>query len=107
MAQFPTLVANTQPNPDQLKRLNDALGFLNAMLAENRWATGATYTVADVALTVTVAQIEAFGGDLKPYAKVVAWLQRSKDMLMPYKYDDIMAEPLATVGNMYKSLLKA
>lgn len=75
------------------------------MLGDRTWTAGPVYTVADVTLTVTVAQIEAFGSDLTPYPKVAAWLQRSKEMLKPYKYDDIMGAALEAVGGMYKSKL--
>lgn len=68
-------------------RLNDALGFFEAMLKGRTWAAVNNFSVADLALTVTVAQIEFFEFDLEPFARIRNWLQRCKDFLRPHGYD--------------------
>lgn len=50
-------------------RLDEALGWLDAMLKGRTWCAADNITVADVTLVVTVSQIEAFDFDLKPYAR--------------------------------------
>lgn len=72
----------------------EALGFFNEMLLDRSWAAGDTYTLADLSLTVTMAHIESYGADLVGYSRVADWLKRSKDLLQPYKYNEIMLEAL-------------
>lgn len=99
--QFTTIIAGKPPAPEAWDKLTEALGFLDEMLRDRTWAAGDTYTLADLTLTVTVAHIESFGGDLTVYARISDWLQRSKDVLQPYKYDDIMAEALQVFTAMW------
>lgn len=46
-----------------------------------------SFTIADLTLTVTVAQIEMIGFDLEPFSRIRTWLQRCKDHLRPHGYD--------------------
>lgn len=57
------------------------------MLKGRTWAAVNNFTIADLALTVTVAQIESFNIDLEPYTRIRTWLQRCKDYLRPHGYD--------------------
>lgn len=76
------------PNDESKKqRLNEALGFFESMLKGRTWAAINNFTIADLTLTVTVAQIEMIGIDLEPYTRVRTWLQRCKDHLSQYGYD--------------------
>lgn len=68
-------------------RLNEALGWFDAMLKGRTWCAGDSLTVADITLLVTVSQIEAMDFDLKPYARVMLWLNRCKSALEPYGYE--------------------
>lgn len=95
------MFTGTPPAPDAWTKLTDALGFFNEMLRDHAWAAGETYTLADLTLTVTVVHVECFGADLTVYPRIVDWLQRSKTVLQPYKYDDIMAEALQVFATMY------
>lgn len=69
------------------EKLFEALGFFEAMLKGRTWAAVNNFTIADLALTVTVAQIEMFEIDLEPYTRVRTWLQRCKDHLRSHGYD--------------------
>lgn len=71
------------------------------MLRDRIWSTGDAFTVADVTLTVTVAQMEAFGIDLKVYARIDDWLQRSKALLKATGYDAIMGDALKMMTDAY------
>lgn len=68
-------------------KLAEALRFLDEMLTDKTWAAVTHFTVADLALTITVAQLESFGFDLKPFARVCGWLERCKEHLRPYGYN--------------------
>lgn len=57
------------------------------MLKGRTWAAINNFTIADLTLTVTVAQMEMIGIDLEPYTRVRTWLKRCKDHLSQYGYD--------------------
>lgn len=67
--------------------MNEALGFFEAMLKGRTWAAVNNFTLADLSLTVTVAQIESLRFDLEPYTRIKMWLERCKDYLRPHGYD--------------------
>lgn len=67
-------------------KLAEALGWFEAMLRQYTWAAANHFTIADLALAVTVSQIEAFEFDLHPYPKVRAWLAKCKEELEPHGY---------------------
>lgn len=76
------------PSDDSKKqRIMEALGFFDAMLKGRTWAAVNNFTIADLTLTVTVAQIEMLGIDLEPYTRVRTWLKRCKDHLSQHGYD--------------------
>lgn len=56
------------------------------MLKGRTWAAVNNFTIADLALTVTVAQIEMFEIDLEPFTRIRTWLKRCKDHLLPHGY---------------------
>lgn len=69
------------------EKLNEALGYFEAMLKGRTWAAVNNFTLADLSLTVTVAQIESINFDLEPYTRIKDWLERCKDYLRPHGYD--------------------
>lgn len=68
-------------------RLEEALGWFDVMLKGRTWCAHDSITVADITLCVTVSQIEAMDFDLKPYARIMPWLNRCKGALEPYGYE--------------------
>lgn len=68
-------------------KLTEAMRFFDEMLTNKTWAAVNHFTVADLALTITVAQLESFGFDLKPFARVCVWLEHCKEYLRPYGYN--------------------
>ncbi|XP_069948456.1 glutathione S-transferase 1-like [Cherax quadricarinatus] len=71
-------------NPDKLAPLEEALGWLNDMLADHEWAVGDTITVADCVIVATVSTIEAAGIPIVKHCNVTAWLERCKSTLPGY-----------------------
>lgn len=61
--------------------------MFDELLKGKTWAAVDHFTIADLSLTVFVAQIESFDFDLNPYKRVQIWLQRCKGHLRPYGYD--------------------
>lgn len=57
------------------------------MLKGRTWAAVNNFTIADLALTVTVAQLVSLRFDLEPYDRIRTWLERCKAFLKPHGYD--------------------
>lgn len=69
------------------EKIFEALGFFESMLQGRTWAAGNNFTIADLALTVTVDQMLMFEIDLEPFTRIRDWLKRCKDHLRPHGYD--------------------
>lgn len=67
-------------------RLDEALGWFETILKGRTYVAANHFTVADISITVTVSQIEAYGYDLGPYSRVRAWFERCKDELEEHGY---------------------
>lgn len=86
--QVPVIFHGDPAEEPKKEAILEALGYFEAMLKDgDSWAAADTFTVADLTLTVSVAQIESIGVDLEPYPKMQAWLQRCKEYLSPHGYD--------------------
>lgn len=86
-SQMPTLLTGEPLDSGKKARMEEALGFFDVMLKGRTWAAVNHFTIADLALTITVSQIEAYGFDLMPYTRVTTWLQRCKDFLTQHGYE--------------------
>lgn len=84
---MPVIFHGSAVDGNAKQRLNEALGYFDTMLKGRTWAAINNFTIADLALTVTVAQIEMIGIDLEPYTRVRTWLKRCIDHLSQYGYD--------------------
>lgn len=84
---MPTLLTGAPLDDDKKARLDEALGYFEAMLKGRTWAAVNHFTIADLSLTISVSQIEAYGFDLTPYSRISTWLQRCKDFLAPHGYE--------------------
>lgn len=84
---MPVILHGSAIDENKKQRLNEALGFFDSMLKGRTWAAINNFTIADLTLTVTVAQIEMIGIDLDPYTRVRTWLKRCTDHLSQYGYD--------------------
>lgn len=84
---MPTLFTGAPLDEMKKANLEEALGFFETMLKGRTWAAVNHFTIADLSLTITVSQIEAFGFDLTPYTRISTWLQRCKDFLAPHGYE--------------------
>ena len=63
-------------DPDNLAKLQEALGWLDGFLSGHKWAVGDSMSVADHSLAATVCTIKAAGIDLGKYSSVSAWYAR-------------------------------
>ena len=85
--QVPVLFHGEGINETTVQKLNDALGIFEEMLKGRTWAAVNNFTLADLSLTMSIAQLEMFDFDLEPYTRIRTWLQRCKDHLRPHGYD--------------------
>lgn len=86
-------------------RLDEALGWFETMLKGRIWCANNNFTVADLALCITVSQIEAFDFDLKPYGRIRNWLKRCKETLEPYGYSEINQSGADMMAGMFQEKL--
>ncbi|XP_055296431.1 glutathione S-transferase 1-1-like [Sitodiplosis mosellana] len=75
---YPPVLEKVPHNPDNLKKLENAVGFFNTILDGQTYAAGDNLTVADISLVATVSALEAAGFDLSKYPNVVGWLDKCK-----------------------------
>lgn len=83
---FPTIILGAPLDETKKARLAEALGFFESMLKNKKFSTGDDFTVADLALCVTISQVEAFDFNLHPFPKVRKWLTECKNYLEPFGY---------------------
>lgn len=103
--QFPTILIGAHLDETKKARLEEALGWLEAMLKGRVWTAAENFTVADLALCVTVSQIEAFGFDLQAYPKTRLWLDKCKELLEPFGYQEINQSGADTLCAMFRDKL--
>lgn len=85
--KYPTMLYGHPFEENKKIKLNEALHFFDEMLADQTWAAVNHFTLADLSLTVTVAQLESLEFDLKAFVRVCAWLERCKNHLRPFGYN--------------------
>lgn len=69
-SKYPQVFAGAPADEALLKKLEEALKFLDTFLEGQKYAVGDKLTLADLALAVTVSTIDAGGVTLKPYPNV-------------------------------------
>nr|QLI62205.1 glutathione S-transferase 9 [Streltzoviella insularis] len=82
---YPQIFGGSPADEAQLKKLEEALVFLNTFLEGHKYAVGADLTLADLALVATVSTIEAAGINLHPYPNVEKWFELVKSTAPGYE----------------------
>lgn len=85
---YPQLFAKAPANADNLKKMQDAMGFLNTFLEGHEWAAGDSMTVADIALVTTVSSYECGSFDFSKYPNVERWFAKSKKSIPGYELNE-------------------
>lgn len=75
---YPQIFAKAPANPDNLKKLEEAVGFLNTFLEKTEYAAGDSLTLADLTLLATVSTLEVLKLDLNQWANVAKWYAKVK-----------------------------
>lgn len=69
---------NLPQDPEQLKKGEEALGFLNTILEGQTYVAGDRLTVADISLLSSVSSFTIFGLDFSKYPNIVRWYENGK-----------------------------
>uniref|UniRef100_A0A1B6K0S6 Uncharacterized protein n=1 Tax=Homalodisca liturata TaxID=320908 RepID=A0A1B6K0S6_9HEMI len=89
---YPMFFGGAPFDEEKKKKLDEAFGFLDNFLNTNKCVAGDTYTLADIAVVVTVSTAEVVGYDVSKYPKVAAWLAKAKTSLPGYEVNQKGAE---------------
>ncbi|KAM8703101.1 hypothetical protein ACLKA7_005433 [Drosophila subpalustris] len=100
---FPTMFIGAPLDEGKRARLTEAVGWFNAIMEGRDFAAADHFTIADLSLLVTVSQLEAFGLELRPYKHVRHWLERCKDHMAPYDYEELNASKAMLLADMFKA----
>lgn len=84
--QFPVITIGAPLDEKKYQKLQEALEWLNTLLDGKKWVACKHFTVADLALCVTVGQIEAFDIHINSFSNILAWMERCKIELEPFGY---------------------
>lgn len=104
--QFPTMFIGAPLDEVKRAKLSEAVGWLNVIMEGREYAAADHFTIADLTLLVTISQLEAFGFDLKPYKHIRPWLERCKEHMAPYDYEELNGSKAMLLADMFKAKIK-
>lgn len=78
-------MGQTEVNPADLQKAKEAFDLFDTFLDSSEYAAVDTFSVADIALLVTVSAFEACGFDLSPYKRVQLWFGKAKEACAGYE----------------------
>lgn len=78
---YPQMMQNIPADPEKLKKLEEAIEFLDIFLATSKYAAGENATIADYALIATISNIDVAGCDLSRFTNVTRWYELCKTNL--------------------------
>ncbi|XP_063243261.1 uncharacterized protein LOC134542717 [Bacillus rossius redtenbacheri] len=82
---FPIAFAGASPDPEKMKKLEEAFGFLDKYLEGQQWAAGSKITIADFALVASVSSADIVGFDVSKYSNVAKWFEKCKKSISGYE----------------------
>ncbi|XP_017102850.2 glutathione S-transferase D7 isoform X1 [Drosophila bipectinata] len=100
---FPTMFIGAPLDEGKRAKLAEAVGWLNIILEGKQYSAAEHFTIADLTLLVTVSQLEAFEFELRPYKHIRQWLDRCKDHMAPYDYEELNASKATLLADMFKA----
>lgn len=81
---YPQLFAKQPANPENMKKMDEAMEFLNTFLNGQKWAVGDHMTIADISLAATVSTYEVANYDFSKYPNVQKWFAQCKSSMPGY-----------------------
>lgn len=98
------MFAGAPKDMEKVKKLEEALGFLNGFLEGNKFAAGDDLTIADHSLVASISTIDAVGHDISAYPNVVRWFEDCKKSMSGY--EECNGEGAKQFGEWFKSSVK-
>uniref|UniRef100_A0AAG5CP25 glutathione transferase n=1 Tax=Anopheles atroparvus TaxID=41427 RepID=A0AAG5CP25_ANOAO len=89
---YPQIFAKQPANPENEKKMKEAVAFFNTFLEGQEYAAGSDLTIADLSLAASIATYEVAGFDFTPYPNVQAWLARCKANAPGYELNQAGAD---------------
>lgn len=102
----PVVLNGDAPNPEQAKKIEEALEQLNSFLQGRQWIVGSNLTIADFLIIATIATIEAIRFPFAKYSNVVDWYNRAKEKMAPFGYEQINQKGASDLGAAFLSRLQ-
>lgn len=87
---FAPTFENTPVNPQKGEHLQEKVSILNQILQDHPYVAGSKKTIADFTVLQSVASLDAYSYDLKPFPAIQKWYRKLHQEL-PY-YDELMSK---------------
>lgn len=100
---YPQLHNNESADAEKLKKVEEALGFLNTFLENQQYAAGEHLTIADISLLATVSTIEVAGIDINQFPNVKKWYDNVKATIPGHELNEAGLNDLKTFVGLKKS----
>ncbi|XP_061705097.1 glutathione S-transferase 1-like [Cydia pomonella] len=100
---YPQLFGNQPADEEKLKKLEEALEFLNIFLEGKPWVAGSTLTVADYSIICTVNSIIALDVDVYKYPNIKEWYERAKSSMPGFNVSEQVIELLKKLFQDFKA----
>ncbi|XP_034244110.1 glutathione S-transferase 1-like [Thrips palmi] len=101
---YPQMFGGAPKDEEKLKKLEEALGFLNTFLEGSKFVAGDNITIADHSLLSSVSTIEATEVvDLTKYPNVSRWLADCKSKVDSYQ--EVNGDGAEHFGQWFKSVV--
>ncbi|TDG48258.1 hypothetical protein AWZ03_005433 [Drosophila navojoa] len=78
---YPILIFNKPEDPENFKKIETAVGFLNTFLEGQEYVAGDHLTIADIAILATVSTFVAVNFELKSYPNVAKWYANAEKVV--------------------------
>uniref|UniRef100_U5EU81 glutathione transferase n=1 Tax=Corethrella appendiculata TaxID=1370023 RepID=U5EU81_9DIPT len=76
---YPQIFAKAPANPDNLKKMEEGVEFLNTFLEGKSFVAGDNLTVADLSILATISSYEVAGFEFSKFPNVQKWYDNIKD----------------------------
>lgn len=100
---YPIMFAKAKFEPEKIKKLDEALGYLEEFLTETTYAAGNNLTIADFSIAASLSTIDSVGHDLTAFPKINAYMSKVKDEIKGYA--ELNEQGAAQFGAWFKSTL--
>ena len=90
-ASMPSVLAKVPIDPENMEKLKEALQFTNLFLQKSKYIAGDQFTIADIAVIMSLISLECTNYDLSSFSAVTDYLKKLKAEVKGY---DELVKPL-------------